>query len=453
MRPAFLRRAPSRAGQEPGGAILNRAPSFETRAQPQWVPCAIIWAVESGHDTRLSQDGLPAGSQWSSRGDLIRWLWRWKLPAHVVKDRKSKRSEMSTARAISPSELELPSVPVATPCWVIFEDRVRHNLSATVKACGGVHRLMPHVKTHRAPWIVEWLLAQGVQAFKCATPAEVELALGAGAKHVIWAYPSANPVAIDRFVKAARSHADAQLTGLLDSDRGLALWKDALDAATPSVRLRVDLDPGMGRTGVAMSEAALRLARAAHHWGRFAGWHVYDGHIHGERAVRQREVAALAERLATLQSSLRPEGIAGDVIAGGSYTFDLWPREMVRYVSPGSWTYSSAQHDSELAELDWQPAAFVLATVLSTHRGTATLDAGSKAISPDKPVAERFRWDGRIVLMSEEHTVVESADLSVGDRIYLLPRHACTTAYLYDAALVKTIEGRWEYRRQLGSAR
>ena len=121
----------------------------------------------------------------------------------------------------------------------------------------------------RAPWIVELLLAQGVEAFKCATPAEVELVLAAGARHVTWAYPSANPVAIDRFVRSARNHEDVRLVGLVDSDRGLDLWKDTLVAAPPNVWLRVDLDPGMGRTGIAMSDEALRLARAT---GKTESW-------------------------------------------------------------------------------------------------------------------------------------------------------------------------------------
>lgn len=349
---------------------------------------------------------------------------------------------------------EVPDVAVATPCFVVFEERLRHNLQATATACGGAHRLMPHVKTHRAPWIVELLLRAGVTACKCATPAEVEMTLAAGARHVTWAYPSANPAAIERFVNAACQHADAQLVGLVDSPAGLGRWEPALGGAPANVGLRVDLDPGMGRTGIAMSDEAVALARAVHALGRFAGWHVYDGHIHGERAARRREVAALAQRVTALQNAVRAEGAVGDVIAGGSYSFDLWPQEVARYVSPGSFAYSSDQHDLELTELDWQPAAFVLATVLSTHAGTATLDAGSKAISPDKPVGERFRWPGQITLMSEEHSVVESyGGLEVGDRVLLLPRHACTTAYLYDQALVRTADGRWEHRRQLGSVR
>jgi hypothetical protein len=35
----------------------------------------------------------------------------------------------------------------------------------------------------------------------------------------------------------------------------------------------------------------------------------------------------------------------------------------------------------------------------------------------------------------------------------LLPRHACTTAYLYDKALVLGRDEKWEFRDQLGSRR
>jgi D-serine deaminase-like pyridoxal phosphate-dependent protein len=347
----------------------------------------------------------------------------------------------------------LPNDPVPTPCFVIFEDNVRHNLRRTIAACGGVERLMPHVKTHRAPWIVELLLSQGVQAFKCATPAEVEMVLAAGATQVTWAYPTVNAHNIQRFIGCAQLYPDAVLSGMVDSERGLEIWRAALTKAPDNLRLWVDLDPGLGRTGIAMDESALKLARAAHKLGRFSGLHVYDGHVSGDRNERRRKVLALADTVRMLKNSLNAENIACAVIAGGSYTFDLWPRDLAQFVSPGSWTFSSAQHDIELADLDWRPAAFVLATVISVHNNTATLDAGSKAISPDKPMAERFRWDGRILLMNEEHVIVECTDLRVGDRVFLMPQHACTTAYLYATALVRTVSGGWQYRQQLGCMR
>jgi D-serine deaminase-like pyridoxal phosphate-dependent protein len=346
-----------------------------------------------------------------------------------------------------------PDEQVSTPCFVVFEDRVLHNLKRTAEVCGGIERLMPHVKTHRAPWIVKLLMAQGVEAFKCATPAEVGMVLAAGAKHVTWAYPAVSPANLTRFLSLARTYRDARLTGMVDSDQGLGVWKAQLSAEDDNVDIRVDLDPGMGRTGAPISKVARDLAAQVGKVAHFSGWHVYDGHIKGDREARKQQVSTIAKGVADLQASLRADGVTSDVVAGGSYTFDLWPREQTRYVSPGSWTYSSSQHDLELADLGWEPAAFVLATVVSVHAGTATLDAGSKAVSPDKPIPERFRWSGKIISMSEEHAVVEADALKVGDRVFLMPQHACTTAYLYDNALVKTSAGPWQWRQQLGSKR
>jgi D-serine deaminase-like pyridoxal phosphate-dependent protein len=342
---------------------------------------------------------------------------------------------------------------VATPCFVVMEDRVLHNLKVTAQACGGVDRLMPHVKTHRAAWLVKLLLANGVEAFKASTLAEVELVLAAGATRVVWAFPTVNPQNIGRFIELAAVFPKAELTGLVDTRYGLDLWTRLLDGASPAIRLRVDLDPGMGRTGVTMDEAALELAREVARLGRLAGWHLYDGNVRGEYDERKAGVQKLGDALEVLQSRLREDGIDVDVVGGCSYTFDLWPRSAMRHVSPGTWVYSNAQHLRELAHHDWVAAGFVLTTVVSTRNGTSTLDAGAKAISPDKPLRQRFQGADEIVMMNEEHTVIRSDTLSTGDRLLLIPEHTCTTAYLYNNALVRSVDGQWEYRDQLGSGR
>jgi D-serine deaminase-like pyridoxal phosphate-dependent protein len=359
---------------------------------------------------------------------------------------------MTTLNLINPIAADL--VPaVSTPCFVVMEDRVLHNLKVTAEACGGVERLMPHVKTHRAAWLVSLLIANGVGAFKASTLAEVEMVLAAGATRVTWAFPTVNPQNIGRFIELATVFPKAELTGLVDSRHGLDLWTRLLDGAPSSIRLRVDLDPGMGRTGIPMDETALELARAVAQLGRLAGWHLYDGYIRGGHDESKVEVQKLADTLEVLQSRLREDGIDVDVVGACSYTFDLWPRSVMRYVSPGTWVYSNAQHLRELGHHDWVAAGFVLTTVVSTRNGTSTLDAGSKAISPDKPLRERFQGVGEIVMMNEEHTVIRSDTLDTGDRLLLVPEHTCTTAYLYSNALVRSLDGQWEYRHQLGSER
>jgi D-serine deaminase-like pyridoxal phosphate-dependent protein len=141
-----------------------------------------------------------------------------------------------------------------------------------------------------------------------------------------------------------------------------------------------------------------------------------------------------------------------DIVVGGSYSFEHWRGARYR-VSPGSWIYSSARHGRDLAHLGWKQAAFVLATVVSVRESNFTLDAGSKAIGADLPLADRFTGPGRILGMSEEHAVVAGTGRAVGERVLLTPGHACTTAYLYDAAWVGNEGGGWERRPQMGNRR
>ncbi len=169
--------------------------------------------------------------------------------------------------------------------------------------------------------------------------------------------------------------------------------------------------------------------------------------------IRRKRVNDIAARAQPLFASVHGKGQPYDVVAGGSYTFNLWATMDGYRVSPGSWTYSSSQHAAELPEFGWKNAAYVLATVISAKDGMITVDAGSKAISPDKPLKERYLGPGEIVMMHEEHSVMKAGGVSVGERLALIPRHACTAAYLYPVAWVLNLQGKWELRGQLGSSR
>lgn len=365
--------------------------------------------------------------------------------------RKNERASMSSP---IPAEL-MPPESAETPCFVIAHERVRHNLARTAAACGGVERLVSHVKTSRAPWLIRDLVSQGVTAFKAATSAEVELVAASGAREVILAHPQVNATAIDRVIAVARRSPDLRVAAIVDSPAGVALWRERLNGGTPpNLGLRVDLDPGMGRTGMKMDGAAAALARDLMDAGLFCGWHVYDGHVHdAERTVRQQRVDLIRDRVFAFLAGVHGTGAPVDVVAGGSYTFDLWPRRDGVRVSPGSWIYSSARHGADLPEFQWQQAAFVVASVVSAKDGTVTLNAGYKAISPDQPLEKRFQGPGAILSMSEEHTVLKAEGLPVGRRVALIPEHACTTAYLYPRAWVLGLDGRWSQQDQLGSRR
>lgn len=340
----------------------------------------------------------------------------------------------------------IPPGAIETPCLVIDEATALYNLERTLAIAGGAKRLIPHLKTHRAPWVLRMLVGRGVEAFKTATAAEAEMALEAGAAEVLWANPSVNRSAVERVVDAARRHRAANVSALVDSREGLAIWRAALKDEA-HVRLRVDLDGGMGRTGMPMAQPAAELAQSLVGRNLFAGWHLYDGHARGAG-----EVGAVTSKLESFLAGTEGRLSQSDIVVGGSYSFEHWHGARYR-VSPGSWIYSSTRHARDLAHLGWRQAAFVLATVMSVREANFTLDAGAKAIGADLALAERFAGPGRILGMSEEHTVVEGAGRVVGERVLLAPGHGCTTAYLYDQAWVRDPGGAWTRRPQMGTKR
>jgi D-serine deaminase-like pyridoxal phosphate-dependent protein len=54
-----------------------------------------------------------------------------------------------------------------------------------------------------------------------ATPAEVEMALAAGASCVNWAYPTTNQVSIRRVIASAGRYPHAKVIGMVDSPESL----------------------------------------------------------------------------------------------------------------------------------------------------------------------------------------------------------------------------------------
>ena len=281
------------------------------------------------------------------------------------------------------------------------------------------------------------------------------MVISAGGRHVVWAYPTANATAVRRVVQFAAQYPDVRIEALVDSAAGLEIWRVELSEQNGvQIGLRVDLDPDFGRTGLPIGEPALQMGKALQELNLFAGWHCYDGHIGGaDRQDRVQRVGSMVEKIRKFLAQARADGLDGDLIAGGSYSFDLWPHDVARWVSPGSWVYSSARHRADLPEFAWEIGAYVLSTVLSVRNGTATLDAGSKAISPDVTMNARFQGPGPILMMKEEHTVIQNADLVAGQQVVLIPGHACTAAYLYPKALVLGEDGAWSYRDQLSAVR
>lgn len=332
---------------------------------------------------------------------------------------------------------------VDTPALVVYPDRVQRNLALLTASIDDVSRLRPHVKTHKSPAAVQLTLAAGITKFKCATIAEAELLGQCQVPDALLAYQPVGPKAA-RFVALIERYPATQFACLIDHPAAAAQLAALAAAANLTVRVFLDLNVGMNRSGI-FPAAAFDLYQQCVALPPLAvvGLHAYDGHIHDEDlAVRTARCHAAFAPVEELVARLRGVGFAPVVVAGGTPTFPVHASRPGVECSPGTFIYWDGGYGRAYAEQPFEPAALVLSRVVSLPDATKLcLDLGHKAVASESPLDKRVTFlnapNLRVVGHSEEHLVVEAGlnhGYQLGDLLYGLPHHICPTVALYDRA-------------------
>jgi D-serine deaminase-like pyridoxal phosphate-dependent protein len=203
----------------------------------------------------------------------------------------------------------------------------------------------------------------------------------------------------------------------------------------------LDLDVGQHRTGVAPEAAAALYRRLVSLPGLTAGGlHAYDGHLHqSDAAVRAAACDESFAPVAALAAALRADGVSvPTIVAGGTPTFPMHAKRPEVECSPGTCVLWDAGYASHLPDLDFLPAAILLARVISRPApNRLCLDLGHKAVASEMPqprVIFPALPDAQPVMHNEEHLVLETdraADFPVGTPLAGIPWHICPTMALH----------------------
>ncbi len=335
-----------------------------------------------------------------------------------------------------------------TPALAIYPDLIDENLAAVVKLAGA-GRWRPHIKTSKLAFTVRRLMERGLVDLKCATSLELRTACEAGARDVLVAYPVVGG-GVARVKEIANGFPQVVVSVLVETAAQVSAWRGS------RVKLFLDLNPGMDRTGLdpqKTEEITALVQHIASSGLQFRGLHWYEGHLH-QPSLAERTAAAHRgyDRLMDVVAALEAAGVAvEDIITSGTPAFPCalsYPgfrnRDFVHRVSPGTVVYNDCTSLAQLPpECGLRPAALVVATVVSrpTER-IVTCDAGHKTVSADAGVPNCCvaGYPGLVPLKpSEEHLpleVAEGAAPQIGDRLYLVPRHVCPTVNNFDHALI-----------------
>jgi len=337
---------------------------------------------------------------------------------------------------------------IDSPALLVYPKRIRHNIKTMIDNVGGdVNRLFPHVKTHKMKEVVEMQLKAGIQRFKCATIAEMEMSILAGAKFVLIAYQMTGPK-IGRLRDLAEKFPEVTVASLVDNVASAKQLATTFAEKGLFANVYLDIDNGLNRTGCPLDETTFPLIADLMKVSNlnFKGFHIYDG---------QFRTANLAERKKGSDKAFRPIyglldqvkmtfGKDLEVISGGSPSFSSATMRSNVYCSPGTVLLWDAGYAEMVPELDVKWAAVLMTRIISKPtEGIITVDLGHKAVGSENPMPNRVRFlnlsNYEAYKHSEEHLMVKVDNwsaLNVGDVLYGIPFHVCPSVALHEEAHV-----------------
>jgi D-serine deaminase-like pyridoxal phosphate-dependent protein len=346
-----------------------------------------------------------------------------------------------------------------TPTVLVDLDALEKNLSRMAERARAARvALRPHAKTHKVPEIGRLQLALGASGLSLAKVGEAEVFVDAGFEDIFLAYPTIGGSRGRRLLALSDR---ARISVGADSVEGARTLSDVFAAAHRKIPVLLKIDCGYHRVGVEPARA-LEVARAIGDMPGIDFGGVFTHAGHGYLAETPDAVAAVGrtegETVAAVASELRAAGLpCGEVSVGSTPTAASAMRIAgVTECRPGNYVYCDASQVALGTCTANECAMTVAATVVSVPAADrAVVDAGSKTLSSDS-LRPRPGGHGlvlgtasRLDRLSEEHGVIAVAPgdrFHVGQRVSILPNHACVVSNLHDrvyAVRSGAVEAEW----------
>ncbi len=332
-----------------------------------------------------------------------------------------------------------------TPAVLIDLDRLERNIAAmSARAREGAVQLRPHAKTHKIPEIGWMQIKAGAVGLSLAKTSEAEVFARHGFPDLFVAYPVVSPSKASRLVELARR---VTLTVGVDSVEGASILGASAARVGLNLRASLKVDSGFHRVGVAPEVAVEIGTRIA----AISGLSLVGVFTHAGQAYHRSDPAEIRNDNATEASivvaaaaGLRKAGVAIETVSVGSTPTARFgfAHAGVTEARPGNYVYLDRTQVG-LGTCGFEDCAMsILATVVSVSgRERAVLDSGSKTLALDmlrpKPDGHGLivGSDSRLSGLSEEHGIVAVAPgdtFRIGQRVQVLPNHACVVSNLHD---------------------
>lgn len=348
-----------------------------------------------------------------------------------------------------------------TPCAVLDLDRMERNVTRLRTHLDGLGvALRPHLKTPKSPEVARRVMTTPQGPATVSTLKEAERFIAEGVTDLIYAV-GIEPAKLARIVSMRAAGADIAV--LVDSVEQARLVAEASRESGAPIPALIEIDCDGHRSGVQPSDSQqlLKIGRTLADAAALRGVLAHAGGSYAARGGEALKACAEVERRAvvTAAETLREAGLACPVVSVGSTPTAHFAANLdgVTEVRAGVFVFFDlVMAGIGVCEID-DIALSVMATVIGhqKQKGWIIVDAGWMAMSRDRGTARQAVDQGYGIVCdmsgspypdlimadaNQEHGVLQIRagsdaalpDLQIGDRVRILPNHACATGAQYD---------------------
>ncbi|MCK5547666.1 MAG: alanine racemase [Thermoplasmata archaeon] len=339
---------------------------------------------------------------------------------------------------------------VDTPSLIIDSDVLKRNIDNMMGVAkrSGID-LRPHVKTHKCPELAKMQVRKGAVGIAVAKVSEAEVMAGEGLKNIQIANEVVAPGKMARLVPLVDK---CDLTIAVDNRENVNDISKTMKENGTSISVLVDIDVGLHRCGLSHenTKGIMRFVKflSSKPGIVFKGIMTHAGQVYRCRNIREVEKVGLFEgrRMVELASVIKKAGFGCETVSVGSTPTAMFAGSVpgVTEIRPGNYIFNDMIQVSKGVAKVTDCALRVLSTVISTpSRNRVVIDAGSKGLGPERIPHQKGKGYGHIVnkratikRLSEEHGIIgnmkKGTTFGLGERIQIIPNHACYTVNLYD---------------------
>lgn len=328
-----------------------------------------------------------------------------------------------------------------TPALILDINQLKYNIYQMSRFSIEANvAIRPHCKTHKCSNIALLQQEAGAIGISAAKLSEAEVLLKQGIQSVLLTSPVVSPAKFSRLLSCFQY--SGELILVVDNKKNANMLNDFACKHQLKIPVLVDIDGGIGRTGINFDQAP-EFGQWIHQLPGLSlqGIQCYAGHLQhiSNFQARKEQSLAVMKKANRMRQLFLEIGLPAPILTGtGTGTYDIDIEAGVTEIQPGSYVVMDVEYAS--VGVNFRHAMTLLSSVISmNHAQYVTVDAGTKSIYMDlnhRPhilshADLEYSWGG----FGDEHGKVYGhgiSELNLGDVIEMIVPHCDPTINLFD---------------------